>query len=266
MINFNYSFQSCDTQSNQNEKRYCGDDRTLLSKKSLTSFLNSIKYSLSTDQGRDCFHDINIITDKCSEDYINYIKKCVEHYENDNIKIKMTRVHESGIMNSIKQCYEWLEENGKEVVYQVQDDYLFYETAIYEMAAVLFQAISDLKTHPIIVSYNVPYFWLTNYRYKVIPTMFFPSAKRYWMQCYDIPCTFMTTKVQFSQHWDCYDKFLNSSSLNPRLEADTINKILVDKGVLGLQPTTSIALHMQSEHEKDPFIDWKNLWDSVKLI
>lgn len=26
------------------------------------------------------------------------------------------------------------------------------------------------------------------------------------------------------------------------------------------------ALHMQAETEKDPFIDWKSLWDSIVLL
>jgi hypothetical protein len=67
---------------------------------------------------------------------------------------------------------------------------------------------------------------------------------------------------------DDYEKFLN---MNPNgedgnLENVSINKIMVDRGVLGLQPFDSIALHMQSELEKDLYIDWEKRWNSVEKI
>ena len=43
----------------------------------------------------------------------------------------------------------------------------------------------------------------------------------------------------------------------------SINKILVERGVLGIAPLRSLALHMQTEAEKDPYIDWKSWWDNI---
>lgn len=268
MTQVHYAFQACDTKSNQGEKRYCGDDRTLLAKKSLTSFLNSIDCATKSALGKDSKHHVMIFADNCSEDYIDYMYKCINHFSSPQLKMDISvNLGPGGLMKTVRDCWTWLENNGKDIVYQVQDDYIFFDTAIEEMITVIFQVINDCKGHhPIVVPYNNPYFWLATYRYTSIPLTVFPSTKRYWMQAYDIPCTFMTTKPQFSAHWDIYEKFLSLSSTYPKLESETLNKIMVDRKVLGLQPATSVALHMQAETEKDPFIDWKSLWDSIELV
>jgi hypothetical protein len=42
-------------------------------------------------------------------------------------------------MSSIRNCYEWLKFTESELVYQVQDDYLFIESAIFELIDIFFQ-------------------------------------------------------------------------------------------------------------------------------
>lgn len=268
MTIIHYAFQACDTKSNQNEERYCGDDRTLLSMKSLTSFLQSVKNVSECENGKNSKQYVMIFADNCSEQYLDYMYKCINHFSSLSVDIDIKR-HDgpSSLMRTVRDCWEWLESEGKDIVYQVQDDYIFFPTALEEMITIIFQVMNDCKGHnPIVVPYNNPYLWLATYRYTSIPMTMFPSKSRYWVQCYDVPCTFMTTKPQFSAHWDIYEKFLNLPSTYPRLEPETLNRIMVDRKVLGLQPVTSVALHMQAETEKDPFIDWKSLWDSINLV
>lgn len=262
MIKIHYAFQACDTASNQNQKRYCGDDRTLLSKKSLISFLSAVDYCVSMNS--DAKHKVRIFADGCSNEYFEYILRCKKKYT--NIDIEVIRLNHRSLMKTVRDCWEWMGNGDGDIVYQVQDDYLFTESSIYEMICALYQIMHDKEGHNcIVIPYNNPRFWLTIYRYSTIPLMIFPSIKRYWTRCYDIPCTFMTTRIQFNRHWDIYEKFLAMSSTNPRLEAETLNKILVEREVLGIQPVDSIAFHMQSEAEKDPFYKWEILWDSVDI-
>jgi hypothetical protein len=209
-----------------------------------------------------------IFADNCSEEYIDYMYKCINHFSSNNIHIDIN-IHtgDSSLMRTVRACWEWLEQNGEDIVYQIQDDYIFFDTAIEEMVTVIFQIINDCKgTNPIVVSYNNPYIWLECYRYAEVPMVMFPSINRYWVQCYDVPCTFMTTKQEFSKHWDMYEKFLSLPSTYQKLEPESLNRIFVEKRTLGVQPVTSVALHMQSEYEKDPFIDWKQLWDSIVIL
>jgi hypothetical protein len=63
-----------------------------------------------------------------------------------------------------------------------------------------------------------------------------------------------------------YDKFVTLGSNHSRVEVDSINRILVDRGVFGVMPIESIALHMQTELEKDPYIDWHARWNNIESI
>lgn len=262
MITVYYAFQACDTASNQNEKRYCGDDRTLLGKKSLVSLLDSISYCIK--HGEPSMHYVKIFADNCSDEYIEFMVECIKRYP--KIVIELSILDNRSLMKTVEACWKWMGSSSADVVYQVQDDYIFANTAIWEMLSALYQIMADGDGHHcIVIPYNNPYYWLTIYRYASIPLMIFPSKKRYWARAYDIPCTFMTTREQFNRHWDIYNKFLSLPSTYPRLEPETLNKIMTERNVLCVQPIESIALHMQAETEKDPFIDWQSLWNSIDI-
>lgn len=264
MITFHYAVQVCDTKSNQGQTRYCTDNRTYLSKKSLISLINSINYCISKNS--DTYHVVNFITDDISEELKEFIDKIISHYSsNDRITIFKTPVSNPGIMNSIRDCYEWLCENGKQFVFQVQDDYLFHKTAIFEMADIWFQLYNDTKSDILVQPYNEYYHWTTLYRYRPTPRVIIPGKNRYWVQIYDISCSFMTSVWQLEKQRDLWEKFCSMSSLDKNLEADSLNHIMTRRGILCLAPIQSLSLHMQSELEKDPYTDWKSWWDSVDI-
>lgn len=264
MTNFHYAVQVCDTKSNQNQVRYCTNDRTYLSKKSLVSLMDTINFCISINP--NTYHVINFIIDDISQELNCFIDKIICYYSNnDKIKIFKTPVSFPGIMTSIKDCYEWLCKNGKQLVFQVQDDYLFHKTAIFEMADIWFQLYNDTKSDILVQPYNEYYHWTTLYRYRPTPRVIIPGKNRYWVQIYDISCSFMTSVQQLQTQWDLCEKFCNMDSLSKKLEAESLNYIMTRRGVLGLTPVQSLSLHMQSELEKDPYIDWKSWWDQVDI-
>jgi hypothetical protein len=169
-------------------------------------------------------------------------------------------------MESIRSCYEHLEKVGVDLVYQVQDDYLFTETAIFEMIDMWMCVYQNTTVHSFIISYSHPYYWAEKYKYYAVERMIVPGKLQYWFNSYEIPCTFLTSKLEFSKHWDLYEKFLNGDPHDPNLETDSIHKIMQERKVLCMLPFKSVALHMQSEFDKDPYIDWKSRWDSVELV
>lgn len=257
MVDIYYALQTCDNKSWQGSERYAGN-KTEIVKKCVTSFLKSVQFCAKIREESN--HRIAILDDNSEKETLEFLHKCKENFSSHNISISIENLSESGVMESIKRCYQKMEDNGKDLVMQVQDDYLFTETAIFEMIDVFMQLRKDVNTESIVLSFHDHRYWKTIYRYKVTPRMIFPAAYQNWMQCYDIPCTFLTSKQQFSKHWDLYYKFFSLLG-NSRLEADSLNKILVERGVLAVQPFTSVALHMQDESWKDPYIDWKRLWD-----
>lgn len=260
-MNIHYALQTCDIASNQSQKRYCSDSKTEIVKKCVTSFFQSVQYA--ANQRPESNHIIQIFDDRSTQELRDYLQYLI--YKHPDITANITYIENGGVMNSIRACWEWLEQNGTDIVYQVQDDYLYEESAIFEMVNMFFQIANDIGEQAILMPYNDPYLWYHTYKYKVTPRVMVLGQGRYWIQSYDTSCSFMTSKFQFSKHWDLYEKFLNTSPNQYTLESGSINQIMVKKGVLGLMPINSLALHMQSELEKDPYIDWKSKWDSIDI-
>lgn len=259
MVDVYYALQVCDTNSWQGNNRYAGTKIEIV-RKCVTSFLKSVNYA--AQQRNESNHRVLIIDDHSTEDTQQFLRECLIKFSAENVQILIEHLDNTGIIDSIKTCYERMESNGKDIVYQVQDDYLYTETAIFEMIDVFMQLRNDVNTDAIVASFHDHRYWKTIYRYKVTPRMIFPAAYQNWMQIYDIPCTFLTSKQQFSRHWDLYYKFFELIG-TPELEAGSLNKMFTERGVLGVQPFKSVALHMQDEVWKDPYIDWKKRWSEV---
>lgn len=267
MVIVNYALQVCDIASNQSVQRYCSNSKTEVTVKCVTSFLHSVAYA--AEQNRDAKHRVMIFDDKSSQTVVDFLQRAQEKYSKDNVEIVVKRINSTGIMDSIRTCWEWLRDQEGDLVYQVQDDYLFKEDAIYQMICMFMQVLNDINEEIVINPYNDPHNWYCKaYHYKQTPRVFTAGLKQYWIQCYDIACTFMTSKQVFNSHWDLYEKFLvmDPNGEDGNLENVTINRILVDRKVLGYMPVESIALHMQSEFEKDPYINWKERWNAVPTI
>lgn len=264
MIQIHYALQTCDSSSNQNQERYCSNDRTLISKKCITSFFKSIKYV--SNKNTDVYHIIKIFEDKCTEDLKSFLNEIKNLYEDKNITIKIEHTNSSGIMQSIENCYLWLKYNGKDLIFQVQDDYLFTEDSIFQMIDMFMQIYNDINLQPFISGYNDACNWYCKgYRYKSTPRMVVPGMSQYWIQMYDISCSFLTSHFNFIKHWDIMEYFLSLNPTGKDLENVSLNRILVDRNELGLMPFSSISLHMQSETEKDPYIDWTKIWNKQDI-
>lgn len=263
MVDIIYALQTCDTNSWQGNDRYAGTKPEIV-RKCITSFFKSVAYAAK--QRPESYHVIVVHDDRSTKDTADYINRCADKFLEKNMGFIFSPLKETGIVESIKQCYKSLEESDEsDLVYQVQDDYLYTETAIFEMIDVFMQLRNDVQTDAVVASFHDHRYWKTIYRYKVTPRMIFPGAYQNWMQIYDIPCTFLTSKQQFSKHWDLYYKFFDLIG-KPELEAGSLNKMFTERGVLGVQPFNSVALHMQDEIWKDPYIDWKTRWNSMELI
>jgi hypothetical protein len=264
-IQIHYALQVCDTKSFQNQKRYASDDRTEISKKSIKSFLESIKQTCITHPNFN--HNVVIVNDHSSKDLINFIKQIIVKYQSSNININLINLFNvTGISESIKFCYNWLKENGKDLVYQVQDDYLFFPNAIGEMIDIYQQIYEQTGSDCIVSPFNDPWYWNTIYKNKCTPRTLIVGKNRYWIQYYDMCCSFLTSYQQFNRHWELYDKFFHLiNKKNNELENYSLNYILTKKGVLGLVPVNTLSFHLQSDTEKDPYLDYKPLWESIDI-
>jgi len=265
MIQFHYALQTCDIGVRDNSQpRYAADTKTEITKKCVTSFLQSVENCAIS--APDTKHTICIFDDHSTNETVDFIHRAIKRYHKNNVSVELVQLQTKGLFLSVRACFDWLEQNGKDIVYQVQDDYLYTPDAIWEMTDVWMQVHHDTAQHIIISPFNHPHYWKNAYKYKQTPRVVHAGAKRYWIQLYEIPCTFFTSKEQFSKHWDLYENFFNGDLFDSRLEINSFNKILVERNVLCLEPLESIALHMQTEFDKDPYVDWKSRWDAVPNI
>jgi len=262
-INFHYAYQICDTKSRENKPRICGDDRTLLSKKSIKSFLNSLV--TLNEFLPESEHTVCFFNDHSSEELIQYVNQLIEENNSENLKLILQDTIDTGICQSIKQCYMWLQQNGKDFVYQVQDDYLFFPSALKEMYEVINQLKFETGYDIVVSPFNDFWLWLAIYRNSCTPRTVVVGKDRYWIQYYDMSCSFMTIHKEFSKHWDLYHEFFNLLEQGSKeLESKSLNYMLT-KRAYGFIPVNNLAFHMQTELEEDPHIDWRPLWESINV-
>lgn len=261
MINIHYAIQTCTTKSNQNQKRFCSDDRSEITKKCVTSFFESIQYCVDTQPG--VIHNVRIIDDSSDIDTIEYLRALCDRFNSDYIKTELVAYQFDGLMDSIRSCYEYLRDHGDDLVFQVQDDYMFTKTAIHEMVDLFYQLYSEKDTESLISGYNCPGWYIGDNKYRQEPIVMVPGISRYWRQIFNTSCSFLTSINILRNNWDLIELFLNMHPLNSRLEAESLNYMLVRRGIAGFCPMNSVTLHMQSDFEKDPYIDWKPIWDSI---
>lgn len=267
-IEIHYALQMCDIRNYQVESRFCTNDRTELSKKSLKSILNSIDFCIVQEE--KSHHYLKIFADDCSTELKTYINECITKHSKNRITIEVEYLDKAGIANSIQYCYEWLKDEGTNLVYQIQDDYIFTEGAIYNSVDMFYQLYQNYETHAIICPYIDPDF-MRNYKGRSIPRLIELGKHSYWTQVYDTSCSFLTSHTQFCKHLDLYDIFyglVKQKKVNGNiidLENKSLNYMFTQRGVLGVTPINGLTFHMQSEAEKDPYIDWKPIWESIIL-
>lgn len=266
MTNIHYALQACDLKSYQSPKRFCGDDRTLLSKKSISSLIRSIEYC--ADLRSDSNHVINIIKDTCSPELTLFLDDLVRRVDHPRVTITLSDLAPlTGVVDSIRACYQWLAQNGKDLVFQVQDDYLFSLACLHDSIEHFYTVLGDTKTQCIIQPYNDITYWHFLYKNRSTPRLISLGKKGYWIQIYDTSCSFLTSHGQFQQHWDLYERFFEliptASSDNPVLENRSLNCMFTQRGVLGLAPMNTLSHHMQMQ--PDLYVDWQPLWHDIQV-
>jgi len=265
-ITIHYAVQVCDTKSYQSSNRFCGDNRTLLSKKSLRSLIQSIEHA--AQQHLHCFHHVMIVKDKVSSELNQFIETLLSRNKEPNVQIESHDLYpESGIVDSIRYCYKWLDKHGKNLVFQIQDDYLFCPTAILNSIDQFYIIFNELQTHSIIQPFNDITYWGFTYKNQTTPRLISLGKQGYWIQIYDTSCSFLTSHWQFRQHWDLYEKFFklipDLGKPDAKLENASLNYMFTQKGVLGLTPVNTLSHHMQTQ--PDLYVDWRPIWDSIDV-
>ena len=74
----------------------------------------------------------------------------------------------------------------------------------------------------------------------------------------------MTHSSIIKQNWDLFYK-MGTSEVSGTMEMDSICKIYYERNYFCFTPIPSLALHLQTDYERDFFIDWKSWWNEYDL-
>lgn len=241
-----------DNQSHLNNTRYTGASKLETSKRCVRSLINSINYFKK--QAPAFKIKLKIFDDHSSEDYLAILKKDIDKAI---FEVELENLNKTGISASMLSCYQYGRDHGKEIVYFAQDDYLYEESAIEEMVDFFYQWSGKMDKPISIYPYNDPYrYWDHN----IVPVRIVHGKKRHWRTNYQTAFCFMTHHSILDKEFDLFYA-MACHKVDEKMEDETINKLFQEREYCLFSPIPSLALHMQYETERDPYIDYKPLWN-----
>ena len=250
----------------QNKKRLFEYPKIEYATRSLNSLIKSIKFL------RQRLPEINIkliiLDDNSNRENLEKIRKISEQEKSsvvislDHNKyksfIKEQKSNETfSNLASLLSSFEIGKDQGDDLVFFVEDDYLHFETMLEEMLSSFQRISSQLNKDIFICPSDYPYLYMDNKKTNILI-----GNRRHWRTVDKTLCTFLTSKKLINQYWqnlvktcedrhDPFEKYLNE----------------IYKQEVCISPLKSLSLHLtniNSSYGLAPFIDYKKLWDENK--
>ena len=248
----------------QNKKRLFELPKIEYSLRSLNSLIKSVNFC-KTKYPNIKFKTI-IVDDKSKEENLNKIKKLID---GSGLDISISQLNHDKYKNIIKQqkndqtfsnlasllqSFEIGKEQGEDLVFFVEDDYLHFEPMMEEMIASYERIASQVNKDIFMCPTDYPYLYMNNEKTNILI-----GNKRHWRTINQTLCTFMTTKPLLNKYWD---NFYNTClDRNDPFEKH-LNEIYIKE--FCISPLKSLSLHLtniNSSYGLSPFINYKKLWD-----
>ena len=251
----------------QNKKRLFEQPKLEYSLRSLNSLIKSIKYL------REKLPEINIkliiLDDHSNNENLEKIKKISQKQINTEVisldytkyksfikeqKSKETFSNLASLLNS----FEIGKDQGEDLVFFVEDDYLHFETMLEEMLSSFQRISSQLNKDIFMCPSDYPYLYMNNEK-----TNLLIGSKRHWRTIDKTLCTFLTSKTLINKYWDNFKKTCEDRH-------DPFEKYLneIYKQEICISPVKSLSLHLtniNSSYGLAPFINYKELWEENKI-
>lgn len=234
-------------------KRYCNTSKSEVQRRCTRSLVESMNYA--KELLLDTEFELVVYDDHSDESAVQELKN---NLSIATFKTQFNALDTYGIMPSILKCYEHGRDYGKEIVYFAQDDYLYDTTAIYDMILTMISTSEKLKNFTSIYPYNDPYKYIPENT--AITSHIIQEQGRHWRTQIMTASCFMTHHKVITDNWDLFEA-MGKHTVTGDMEDKTINQLFRTRGYYLFTPIPSLALHMQYDTEKDPFIDWTTWWD-----
>ena len=246
----------------QSKKRLFERPKIEYSYRSINSLINSINFC----QNKYLNLKIKsvIIDDNSNEKNLSRIQKLIKdknidivplNHENFKTLIKEQKSEETfSNLASLFESYKIAKEQGDDLIYFVEDDYLHFESMLEEMVASYERISSQINKDIFMCPSDYPYLYMNNEKTNVLI-----GNKRHWRTIDKTLCTFMTSKNLLIKYWENFEK--TCQDRNDPFEK-YINEIYQEE--ICISPLKSLSLHLtnvNSSYGLAPFIDYKKLWD-----
>ena len=251
----------------QNKKRLFEYPKIEYATRSLISLIKSIKFL------RQKLPEINIkliiLDDHSNSENLEKINKISEQEESSEIisldhdkyksvisKQKSTETFSN--LASLLNSFEIGKDQGEDLVFFVEDDYLHFETMLEEMISSFQRISSQLGKDIFMCPSDYPYLYMGNEKTNVLI-----GNKRHWRIVNKTLCTFLTSKTLINKYWDNFKKTCENRH-------DPFEKYLneIYQKEICISPLKSLSLHLtniNSSYGLAPFINYKELWEENKI-
>ncbi len=249
----------------QNKKRLFGEPKIEYSMRSINSLIKSINFCKTKYPNLEI--KTLVIDDNSNNQNLNRIKKLIEKdnfeiisldYNKFKTKIKKQKSKETfANLASLLQSFEIGKDDGDDLIFFIEDDYLHFEPMLEEMVASYERISSQIGREIFMCPSDYPYLYMTNEKTNILI-----GNKRHWRTIDKTLCTFMTSKNLIEKHWDNFSK-----TCQDRHEPfeKYLNEIYEKE--ICISPLKSLSIHLtnvNSSYGLAPFIDYKKLWEENK--
>ena len=249
----------------QNKKRLFEQPKIEYSYRSIKSLINSIDFCKNKYPGIKI--KTLIIDDNSKSVNLDRIQNLIKgknieilplNHDKYKTKIKEQRSKETfSNLASLFNSFEIGKNQGEDLVFFIEDDYLHFEPMLEEMVASYERISSQIKHDIFMCPSDYPYLYMNNEKTNVLI-----GNKRHWRTVEKTLCTFMTSINLLNRYWENFEK--TCKDRNDPFEK-YINEIYEKE--ICISPLKSLSLHLtniNSSYGLAPFIDYKKLWDENK--
>ena len=250
----------------QNRKRLFEFPKIEYTKRSLNSLIKSIHYF------KNKYSEVKvktiIVDDNSNSENIQKIKSIIkdndfkmlnlDHSKYQNKISKQKNKETFANLASLLQSFEIGKDNGEDLIYFIEDDYLHFEPMLEEMVASYERIASQINKDIFMCPTDYPYLYMDNVKTNVLI-----GNKRHWRTVDKTLCTFMTTKNLLNKYWDNFYK----NCLNRHDPFEKYLNEIYSKEIC-ISPIKSLSLHLtniNSSYGLSPLINYKKLWEENKI-
>jgi hypothetical protein len=207
-----------------------------------------------------------ILDDHSSQELIDSLKYI---FSLSNHSWQLIHLKEKGFNYSALKQFEYCKNSNADLIYSVEDDYLHFPSAIEEMIDAYISLKKKYNLNEVcIFPYDTPQEYDFNLKEKFLITR---EKYRHWKSSFWTTQTFMTSPKVLKNHWEPFEKLAKEFKVVPKSLKHTLNwdDIVWEDTTIGnvwrnyvkvFHPIPSLALHVQFEKERDPYINHLEWW------